>query len=59
VELYEADPLMSPVRLIPLDGSPHVEYLTWHHLAEAAGVAFPEKGSFDITEVRKSAWFFS
>ncbi|WP_420381695.1 DNA-directed RNA polymerase [Novosphingobium sp.] len=59
VELYEADPLMSPVRLIPLDGSPHIEYLTWHELAEAAGVAFPDRGSFDITEVRKSAWFFS
>ena len=59
VELYEADPLMSPVRLIPLDGTPHIEYLTWHELAEAAGVAFPERGSFDIQEVRRSAWFFS
>lgn len=59
VELYESDPLSSPVRLIPLDGSPLVEYLTWYELAEASGVSFPEKGSFDITEVRKSAWFFS
>lgn len=59
VRLYEDDPLSSPVRIIPLDGTPHLEYLTWHHLAEAAGTAFPERGSFDIQEVRKSAWFFS
>lgn len=59
VELYEADPLSSPVKLIPLDGSPEIEYLTWHELAAAAGVAFPERGSFEIGEVRQSAWFFS
>jgi hypothetical protein len=59
VELYEADPLSQPVKLIALDGSPHLEYLTWHDLAKAAGVEFPQRGSFDITEVRKSAWFFS
>lgn len=59
VELYEADPLMSPVRIVPVDGSAPVEYPSWHHLAEAAGTAFPERGTFDIREVRRSAWFFS
>lgn len=59
VRLYEADPLSQPVRLIPLDGTSVVQYLTWHELAEAAGVAFPERGTYEISEVRQSAWFFS
>ncbi len=59
VELYAADPLAQPVRLIPLDPAETVEYASWYELADAAGVAFPERGSFDIQEVRESAWFFS
>jgi hypothetical protein len=53
-------PLWQPVRLIdPLDEANTIEYPSWYALAEAAGVEFPEWGSFDITEVRESAWFFS
>jgi hypothetical protein len=59
VRLYEDDPLSKPVKLIPVDGTEEKVYASWHELAEEAGVSFPERGTFDITEVRDSPWFFS
>lgn len=56
---YLADPLAQPVKLIAVDGGEDVHYESWYAVAEAAGVSFPDKGTFDITEVKQSAWFFS
>jgi hypothetical protein len=59
VELYQADPLSSPVRLINVDTGEIEEYASWYLVAEAAGVVLPTPGNFDIEQVRESAWFFS
>jgi DNA-directed RNA polymerase len=59
VELYQADPLSSPVRLINVDTGEIDEYESWYQVAEAAGVVLPQPGSFNIEQVRDSAWFFS
>lgn len=62
VEMYEEDPLSQPVRVIESEGPEEglvIEYDSWYALAQAAEVSLPERGSFDITEVRQSAWFFS
>lgn len=68
VALYEEDPLSQPVRLISPWGKQHPEeapgefveeFPSWYALAGQAGVAFPERGSYDIREVLESAWFFS
>ena len=62
VEQYEEDPLAQPVRLIETEGPEEgivMEVDSWYRLAEMAGVTLPEKGSFDIQEVKQSAWFFS
>lgn len=58
-EMYAADPLNRPVRIIPLDGGEVTEYESWHALAAEAGVSFPEPGSWEPTEVLDSQWFFS
>lgn len=60
VEMYEDDPLGQPVRLLTGDeAGSYTEFDSWYSLASEAGVEFPERGSFDIQEVRESAWFFS
>lgn len=62
VELHTEDPLSRPVRLIETEGVDEgviTEYDNWHELAKVAGTVFPERGSFDISEVLKSKWFFS
>lgn len=59
VRLYEHDPLSLQVRTIDVDTGETVEYASWYAVAEAAGVTLPERGSFDIQEVKDSAWFFS
>jgi DNA-directed RNA polymerase len=62
VEMYEEDPLAQPVRVIETEGDLEglvTEYDSWYVLAEHAGIEFPKRGTFDITEVRQSAWFFS
>lgn len=62
VEMYEEDPLAQPVRLIETEGPEEgivMEVDSWYRLAEMAGVVLPEKGSFNIQEVKQSAWFFS
>lgn len=59
---YMQDPLGQPVRLRhPASPSsvPSEEFPSWYALAEAVGVTFPERGSWDPSEVRRSAWFFS
>lgn len=57
--MYNVDPLLRPVKLISLDTKEEVVYGTWHELAEAAGVKFPEQGSWQPNEVLASRWFFS
>lgn len=57
-----AHPLYQPVKLIGTEGVASgviQEYGDWHELAQAAGTTFPEAGTFDVTEVLKSQWFFS
>lgn len=58
VALHEADPLAQPVRLY----SSKLEweaFPSWYALAEKAGVAFPERGTYDVRSVLDSTWFFS
>lgn len=57
--MYNVDPLLRPVKLIALDTKEEVVYGTWHELAGAAGVEFPEQGSWQPNEVLQSRWFFS
>lgn len=57
--MYNVDPLLRPVKLISLDTKEEVVYGTWHELAQAAGVEFPEQGSWQPNEVLASQWFFS
>lgn len=62
VRLHEEnDPLLNTVRVgaLGLDEVVWTEYEDWYALAEAAGVTFPERGSYQVEEVMKSAWFFS
>jgi hypothetical protein len=56
--LHGQGPLNQPVRL-HTDPETYEEFPSWYALAGAAGVTFPEWGSFDINEVLDSAWFFS
>lgn len=58
IEMYARDPLTLPVRLL-VDKERYEEYESWYSLAEAAGVSFPDRGTYDINDVRQSAWFFS
>lgn len=58
VELHEANPLAQPVRLYS-DKLNWEAFRDWYHLAEVAGVKMPERGSYEVSEVRRSAWFFS
>lgn len=59
IDLYTHDPLSMPVKTIALDTREGVEYRDWYVLAGEAGIVLPSRGSFDIEEVRQSAWFFS
>jgi DNA-dependent RNA polymerase len=59
IRLYENDPLSMPVKTIDVDTGEVVEYASWYEVAVEAGVELPQRGDFDITEVRHSAWFFS
>jgi len=62
VEMYEEDPLSQPVRLIETEGPEEgvvTDFDNWYGLAQAARVSLPSRGSFDIQEVKRSAWFFS
>ncbi len=58
-EMYEEDPLSKPVKLIPLDGSEEIVYGSWYELADAAGTAFPQPGTWQPSEVLSADWFFS
>jgi hypothetical protein len=59
IRLYENDPLSMPVKTIDVDTGEVVEYASWYEVAVEAGVELPERGTFNIEEVRDSAWFFS
>lgn len=63
MEMYgEDDPLMRPVKVIVTEGVDEgsvLEYASWHELAEAAGVSFPEHGEWVPSAVLASQWFFS
>lgn len=54
---YVADPLAQPVRMRV--GVSVEEFPSWYALASSVGVTFPERGTWDPSEVRDSAWFFS
>lgn len=61
-EMYEEDPLSRPVKVIPTEGvdaGVGTYYESWYALAEAAGTAFPEKGTWQPSQVLDSQWFFS
>jgi hypothetical protein len=55
---YEADPLAQPVRL-RRSGDLVDEFPSWYALAQHFGVSFPERGSWEPSEVVSSQWFFS
>jgi len=58
--MYNEDPLTRPVRLIStVDGEPDMEYANWHEVAAAAGVSFPDHGTWEPRQVLSSQWFFS
>ena len=61
-EMYTEDPLERPVRVIETEGVDEGrvhEYTSWHEVARAAGVSFPEHGAWSPVEVTDSEWFFS
>lgn len=62
MQLYERDPLSRPVKLIETEGVDEgtiIEYPSWYALADAAGVEFPDRGTWQPAEVLDSQWFFS
>lgn len=62
MHMYERDPLSRPVKLIETEGLDEgkvLEYGSWYELAEAAGVTFPERGTWVPSQVLDSQWFFS
>ncbi len=62
---YLEDPLSKEVRIRnvrngeSMKGAPTEEFPSWYALADACGVSFPERGSWDVEDVLKSEWFFS
>lgn len=57
-ETYAADPLAQPVRIRDLKSGEVESFPSWYDLAAAAGASFPPRGTWDVDEVRESAWFF-
>jgi hypothetical protein len=44
---------------LAIDGVEWKEYEDWYALAAEAGVTFPERGDYMVSDVLRSAWFFS
>jgi DNA-directed RNA polymerase len=61
-DMYGEDPLTWPVRMrarTKAGVETLEEYPSWLALAESMGVEFPERGTWEPSEVLESAWFFS
>lgn len=56
---YHQDPLKNPVRLRDVHSGKVEEFQDWFLMAAHLGVSFPDYGSWEPSEVLKSAWFFS